>query len=238
MNPRLLLLEDDPIGAGFLREALTPTGLALDHATTLAAADRLASEDHALWLFDLNLPDGLAVDLLDALRARGLAAPAIALTADDSAATAAWLRTRGFVAVLAKPIEAGTLRAALAPHLPQPRWDEAAALAALGGRPETVARLRQLFLAELPTQAAAIEAALHAGEDDAARAQLHRLKGACGFVGAAALAQAARALSLAPADPSTRAAFVARVAELSGATPPGADAAASGPGPRGERHAG
>lgn len=219
MNPRLLLLEDDPVGAGFLREALAPLGLPVDHAATLAAAGRLAAESHALWLFDLNLPDGLAVDLLDGLRRRGLATPALALTADDSPATAAWLKARGFAAVLAKPIDAAALREAVRPHLPHPRWDDAAALSALGGKVDAVARLRQVFLAELPAQAAAIEAAIDARDEASARAQLHRLKGACGFVGAAALAQAARGLSDSPSDAGARAAFAAGVARLVAETP-------------------
>ncbi len=221
MNPRLLLLEDDPVGAGFLAEALAPLGLPVDHAPTLAAAARIAGPAHVLWLFDLNLPDGLAVDLLEPLRRRGLAAPALALTADDSPATQAWLRARGFDDVLAKPIDAGALRAAVSPWLPRPRWDEAAARAALGGKDDAVRRLRQLFLADLPGQAAAIRAALDAGDLAAVRALLHRLKGACGFVGAAALQQAVASLSAQPADDAARAAFDARIADLLAPGPEG-----------------
>ena len=220
MNARLLLLEDDPASTAFLLDALRPLGFPVDAAATVAEAAARADGRHALWLLDLNVPDGHAVDLCRTLRARGLAAPAMALTADDSPATAAWLRGHGFAGVLHKPIAAGALRAALAPRLPLPAWDEAAALAALGGQSHGLAGLRALFLADLPSQRDAVSAAFAAGDVAGAKALLHRIRGACGFVGAAALDQAARRLSAEPGDAAAHRDFEGRIDALL-ATPAG-----------------
>jgi CheY-like chemotaxis protein len=65
-----------------------------------------------------------------------------------------------------------------------PRWDDAAALAALGDT-AAVAALRALFVAELPDQDRRVAAACDAADPAAAREVLHRLKAGCAFVGAA-----------------------------------------------------
>src|SRR5690606_39416472 len=88
-----------------------------------------------------------------------------------------------------------------------PAWDDRAALAALAGNAEAMRQLRKLFLAELPDQVRQLRACLDADDIAAARAVLHRLKGSCGFVGAAALHRAARALHDNPQDPPYRPAY-------------------------------
>lgn len=216
MNARLLLLEDDPVSASFLAQALAPLGHGLDLAARVSEArDRATAGGHALWLFDRRLPDGDGGDLLRELRAAGLTTPALALSADDRDEVRAQLTAAGFDDVLAKPLAAGALRAAVARWLPPPRWDDAAATAAVG-RAHAVEALRRLFLDELPGQAAAVAAACREGDEPRARGHLHRLKASCGFVGAAALAQAVSVLSEAPCDTRGLADFQARVAELLG----------------------
>ena len=79
-----------------------------------------------------------------------------------------------------------------------PNWDDAAALAALGGEQRHVDALRRLFLEELPGQRRAVAAALAAGDVEAAGRELHRLRASCGFVGAARLAEAVHALQAQP----------------------------------------
>lgn len=215
MNPRLLLLEDDPVSASFLAQALAPLGHGLDLAARVAEArDRAAAGDHALWLFDRRLPDGDGGDLLRELRAAGLPTPALALSADDHEDVRAQLQAAGFDEVLAKPVAADALRAAVGRWLTPPCWDDAAAGAAVGGQACAVEALRRLFLDELHGQAIAVAAACRDGDDASARRHLHRLKASCGFVGAAALACAVRALSEAPGDARRLAIFEARVADL------------------------
>lgn len=214
MNPRLLLLEDDPVSAAFLRQALAALPAEVAHAGTLAAARRLADADQSLWLFDARLPDGHGGELLQELRGRGLSVPALALTAEDQPDALDRLRRSGFVRVLAKPVSAGALQAAVREWLPAPGpcWDDAMALSALGGSRQAVDALRDLFLAELPDQARDISQALAQGDQPRAQAQLHRLKASCGFVGATALLRSVQALSRRPADEDAHADFQAQIA--------------------------
>ncbi|MBB5014366.1 Hpt domain-containing response regulator [Rehaibacterium terrae] len=220
---RLLLVEDDPVSGAFLTAALEALPAIVDLATDAAQARRLARvQIHALWLIDANLPDGSGERLLADLRA-GLHADApsvpsaLALTADPFPERHASLRAAGFAKVLTKPLDGETLRTAVLAQLagdtsapPRPDggpWDEARALAAAGGRIETVLALRQLFLTELPRQRSAIRQALAAGDATTAQATLHQLKAACAFVGATRLLDAVRALHATPADDVARAAF-------------------------------
>lgn len=222
MNPRLLLLEDDPVSAAFLRQALAALPAQVEHAGTVCAARTLADAGQALWLFDARLPDGDGASLLAELRGRGLQVPAIALTAEDQLPALERLRAAGFAKVLAKPLSAEALRSAareaapgLAPGL-APAWDDAMALASLGGSLQAVRSLRELFLAELPVQAGEVSAALARGDLPRAQAQLHRLKASCGFVGAPALLLAVQALSQAPGDVAARDRFERGARALSG----------------------
>ncbi|WP_374603680.1 response regulator [Arenimonas sp.] len=198
LPPRLLLLEDDPASAAALQAGLLPLPAAVDLATNVADADALATRGtHALWLFDLQLPDGRGDELLARLRDRGLHTPALALSADPDA------MPRGFQRILAKPLALAELRAAVAALLPPeqlPPWDEVAALAAVAGQAAALQTLRHLFLEELPDQRRQVVQACRAGDEAGARAILHRLKGGCGFVGALPLLAAVRSLHAAPLD--------------------------------------
>ncbi|PRH81604.1 response regulator [Arenimonas caeni] len=207
MNPRLLLLEDDPVSAATLSAGLASLPAEVEITGTVAAArERALQGGHALWLFDLQLPDGRGEALLSALRAAGLQTPALALSADDGA------QAPGFLRVLPKPIDLASLRRAVAAVLPPdalPPWDEAAGLAAVAGQAGALAQLRRLFLDELPAQQREIRDACAAGQHEQARAVLHRLKASCGFVGALPLLDAVRALHAAPADAMALRRFVA-----------------------------
>lgn len=236
MNPRLLLLEDDAVSAAFLVQALAALPARVELAANLASARALACAGQALWLFDARLPDGHGAELLGELRRRGLGTPALALTAEDQPQALRQLREYGFLDVLTKPIRAETLRDVVARHLAPaaglprwnneavrrhlvpsaaaPRWNNEAALAALGGNRESMHSLRGLFLRELPGQGRLVHAALARGDHAAAREQLHRLKAGCGFVGAATLLAAVRALSATPADAAALKHFLACADDL------------------------
>lgn len=209
MTPRILLVEDDPTTHEFMRlalEALPATVLgARSQAQALAVAQTLD-----LCLVDANLPDGRGEELLGRLRARQPQLPALAHTADHSPARHAALCASGFAAVIIKPVSAAALGQAvrsalgLGRPLPQaavrvcsddlPVWDDASALAALGGNPAHLRSLRGLFLQELDGQAMAIATALAAGDWAGAHQQLHRLRASSGLVGAARLQAAAQTL--------------------------------------------
>lgn len=210
MNPRLLLLEDDPVSAAFLAQGLAALPADVETVATLAAA-RVAARHggHALWLFDLRLPDGQGEALLAELRAAGLHVPAIALSADPAPGLA------GFARVLAKPLGLRELLGAVRDLLPaeaQAPWDDTAGLAAVAGQAGALATLRAMFREELPGQCRAVVAACRNGDAGDARAHLHRLKAGCGFVGALPLLAAVRDLHDDPGDAAALARFQACVA--------------------------
>lgn len=80
---RLLLVEDDPTLGEGLRDFLRSEGYRVDWAQTLAGTAGLAAEPFDVWLLDWSLPDGSGVAWLAGQRARGVATPAIVLTARD-----------------------------------------------------------------------------------------------------------------------------------------------------------
>lgn len=219
--PRLLLVEDDTVSGAFLTAALGALPAQVDLAVDAAQARQLAhAHRHALWLVDANLPDASGEGLLATLRAALPAVPpALALTADAFPERHALLRAAGFVRVLVKPLDGDTLRAEVRAVLAggagsverdapdAAPWDDQRALAAAGGRRETVDALRGLFLAELPKQRTAVVRALRSNDEASARAALHQLKASCAFVGAARLLEAVRALHAAPDDGDALAAF-------------------------------
>lgn len=222
--PRLLLVEDDLVSRTFMSEALAALPARVDAAQDIMQALRLANaHQYALWLIDAHLPDGDGSECLKALRLVH-DAPALAVTAGASREELDGLCASGFLEVLLKPVSIAllqaTVRRLLGEHdvlLPEPGggklpvWDEARALAAIGGSHSALQALRKLFLDELPVLRQQLVAAQRAGDAQTMRAVLHKLKASCGFVGAARLAQAVDALTLDPmaADPLHRFDFAA-----------------------------
>ena len=210
MNPRILLVEDDPVSRAFL--AAAAEGVPARVASVATCADAVHSEREAasdLWLIDANLPDGSGASLLACLRADADATPALAHTASRDPSDHRALHAAGFAEVLVKPLSMEALQVAIrrtlgarvvvaddgSPSYAQwPAWDDAAALSALKGEQSHVAALRRLFLDELAGQLRAIDRARADGDMAAIRGVLHRMRASCGFVGAAQLGEAARQL--------------------------------------------
>jgi DNA-binding response OmpR family regulator len=230
LPPSLLLLEDDPVSAEFMRMALAALPARVEHAASLAEARARVADrggvPHALWLFDARLPDGAGAALLAELRAGGHRTPALAHTAEPRPEERAALLAAGFRDVLIKPLGVDALQAAVRRALgddttlvgeidPSPMdaqgatpiWDDAVALRALNGNAAHVTAMRGLFLQELETTAMQVSAAVTAGDAATLGEALHRLRAACGFVGAARLAAAAEALRETPTSPAAVAQF-------------------------------
>lgn len=225
---RALLAEDDPVNRAFLCEALVLLGWQVDaFESGECAADAAISAAFDVLLLDLNLPgaDGIAtlrhIRNLDSHASAD--APALALTADHSPEQHERLRRQGFDAVATKPLSVEHLAKALAgldfssdaslpavndedtaPGGTAPVWDDGPALAAVAGNSATLAALRQLMRDDLPAQRDRILAAPHSQH---ARDDLHRLRAACGFCGAAALMHAVIALERADSGPASGAAL-------------------------------
>jgi DNA-binding response OmpR family regulator len=215
---RLLLVEDDAVSAAFLSEALAALPARVDVAGSIGAAVAFAhAGTHALWLVDAHLPDGDGLDCLRALRGTGADTPALALTAGAPRAELDALCAGGYLEVLLKPVAGALLLATVrrllgreadrAAALPAggparcgklPPWEDERALAALGGNAGSLAKLRRLFLEELPAMRAQLSAAQAGGDAAAVQALVHKLRASCGFVGAARLGAAVEGLARSP----------------------------------------
>lgn len=213
---RALLVEDDQVSAAFLQAAFARVPLKVDVAHDCAQARQRASASiYDLWAVDANLPDGRGDALLRELRAGGMSTPAIAHTAAREVDEHERLLAAGFLEVLVKPLSTSEIVAAarmalgfdaqvsrgVASGRIRALWDDAAALDALLGERAHLDALRGLFRAELVTMQASARGAVDAGDDEALRSLLHRLRASCGFVGASRLGDAAA--TLAAADPRT-----------------------------------
>jgi CheY-like chemotaxis protein len=215
---KLLLVEDDDTSAAFLAQALALLPAHVDRAASIAQARELSrGTRHDLWLVDAHLPDGDGLACLRALREFGQA-PALAITAGAPVAELDALCAGGFLEVLMKPASIALLQATVRRLLgldaagardaqpiepvggKQPVWEQQRALAAIGGNAASLAKLRALFLAELPGQCEELRLAQERGDARAIAALVHKLRASCGFVGAARLAQALEVLATAPLD--------------------------------------
>ncbi len=207
--PSVLVADDDPVSLAFLTDALRRLGCAPTAAAGGAEALREASSaSFDLLLLDCRMPDLGGAALLAALREHGVAAPAMATSAELDPATNARLLDRGFVAVLEKPLTFAELERALRPYLPSSGGadapmatpptpallDDASALAALGGSRDALRGLRQLLAGELRTLREQLDGDAARREPHQLGERLHRLRASCGFCGANALAAAAAAL--------------------------------------------
>jgi chemotaxis protein CheC len=148
---RVLIVDDARVARAVLREALQAAGHEVVEAASAAAGLQAAVETRPdLITTDLLMPglDGFA--FLDTLRARGVRAPVVVVTADIQKSTREECLRRGIVAVLGKPVSSAELARAVAD--------------ALARQP----RLRSLQLSE--TQLDAIQEAINIGVGRAAAA--------------------------------------------------------------------
>jgi two-component system copper resistance phosphate regulon response regulator CusR len=82
---RVLVIEDDEAIQDFLKRGLSEAGYVADQANTARAAERLVCEqDYAAIVLDLGLPDRDGFDLMTSLRAQGVTAPMLILSARRS----------------------------------------------------------------------------------------------------------------------------------------------------------
>ena len=85
---RILLIEDDVVLGGAVRDHLAAAGHAVDWVPLLETAqDARAGTTYDLILLDLNLPDGAGLGFLKSIRRGGDSTPVIILTAMDQLTT-------------------------------------------------------------------------------------------------------------------------------------------------------
>ena len=110
---RILLVEDHGDTADVLLRILRKNGYAVEHATTVVAAQEAADQDRFdLVISDLGLPDGSGLDLMQRLRAR-YGFPAIALSGYGMDEDRAASKAAGFAEHFTKPIDPERLQTAI-----------------------------------------------------------------------------------------------------------------------------
>lgn len=196
----LLVADDNRISLDFFAAALHQLGhdcVAVDDG--LAAVESASAVAFDLLLLDACMPvmDGCTA-LARIRNGNGLsrAAVALATTADTTRERHDALIDAGFAAVLAKPTRLVELEAALRRHAPSDdAFDDARALAAVGGNAQIVTALRGLLLAELDRLPGELELASRQPEAVSLLAErMHRLQASAGFCGVTGLERAAREL--------------------------------------------
>lgn len=201
----VLVADDDPVSLRFLEIALRELGCnvtAVADGAAAIAATKAARFD--LLLLDRRMPDCGGADLLRALRDAGIAAPALATSAELDADIRAKLMAAGYADALAKPIRVDVLAHAVSAHCALAQWsvaettpaqserdtallDDASALSAVGGDITTLRALRGLLARDLDAmQATGVPTDMLALAE-----ALHRLRAACRYCGANALEQSA-----------------------------------------------
>jgi DNA-binding response OmpR family regulator len=126
---RLLVIEDDPTIAGFLRQGLEELG----YAVKLAGDGRegeveAASNEYDLIILDIMLPTQSGIDVCRHLRQRGVATPILMLTALSSTGKKVEGLEAGADDYLAKPFEFEELAARVKALLRRGQPTEASAL--------------------------------------------------------------------------------------------------------------
>ena len=112
---RILLVEDHGDTARIMKRLLSAEGHEVKVAADVATALKLAlSGPFDLLLSDLGLPDGSGLDLMRAIRAKGLNLPGIALSGYGQEQDVQQGRDAGFAAHLVKPVSLAKLDEAIA----------------------------------------------------------------------------------------------------------------------------
>jgi CheY-like chemotaxis protein len=196
-RPYVLVADDDPASRRFLGDGLRALGAQVHECDDgQVALARAAIETFDLLLLDCRMPGAGAREVLAALRAdaeaRSADALAVATSAEVSAADRQRLLAAGFSEVLLKPCQLDALRPLLtlarSSGRHAPLLDDEAGLAS-SGDVRTMQALRGLLREELATMLQELD---HLGTDVPRLIErLHRLRSACGFCGATALAQQA-----------------------------------------------
>ena len=103
---RILVVEDEPKVASFIKRGLEQAQNVVDIASTAAEADYLVSvQDYDLLILDCMLPDEDGRKLCRRLRARGVDLPVLILTAKDSTADKVLGLDSGADDYLTKPVD-------------------------------------------------------------------------------------------------------------------------------------
>jgi DNA-binding response OmpR family regulator len=116
---RILIVEDSALVTDAFSILFGETGYDVDVAATVAEAIELGTANTPdIMLLDLSLPDGSGLEVLEALRERGVPPRAtLAMTGHDDAKTRRSCLEAGCADVLLKPLPIGDLLRHIQRHL-------------------------------------------------------------------------------------------------------------------------
>lgn len=127
VGPRILVAVDDPVNSKVIGKLLLALGCLVElTANGQLALERFDQAPFDLVLLDCHMPVLDGISTAQALRARGLAIPLIALTADATDANRHNCASAGFNLFLTKPVSKQSLASALyglLPHFVPPAFD-------------------------------------------------------------------------------------------------------------------
>jgi two-component system OmpR family response regulator len=111
LRARILIVEDSPLVTEAFSILFTEAGYEVDTAATVAEAiERGISEPADLMLLDISLPDGSGLEVLDALKAKGVQPRAtLAMTGHNDSQSRRNCIEAGCAEVLVKPVPIGEL---------------------------------------------------------------------------------------------------------------------------------
>ena len=110
----LLVVDDEPAILTTLQKALTLEGYGVDVAGGVKIAEeKLKKRSYDLCLFDVMLPDGDGIDLLQRVRAAGMDAPVIMMSGHGTIDTAVRATRHGALSFLEKPLNTDALLIAI-----------------------------------------------------------------------------------------------------------------------------
>ncbi len=202
-----VLVADDSADIRRLLDAyLGQAGLEVEMAVDgREAVEKGARRRFDLILLDMQMPEIDGMGAAKALRARGVTAPIVALTANVRASDVRRYRESGCTDVLAKPIDRDAFYDVLARRL---RGDAGGSSMSIPPDLQaTLDALRMEFLAGLPAELERLGCASRSGDWPAARRVAHSLKGTAGSFGFGMLTDVAGLAELAIlADEHARAA--------------------------------
>jgi CheY-like chemotaxis protein len=121
LRGRVLLVDDEEMVRGFMRELLEGWGLEVDAARDGAEASALferAPERYDLVITDQTMPRQTGVELARALLARRAGVPVVLYSGYADAITEAQVQEAGIRALVRKPVEPAALRALVETLLP------------------------------------------------------------------------------------------------------------------------
>ncbi len=214
-SARLLLVEDNPTNQIVAIGLLNKIGYASVVVVSdgLQAVDAAADGSFAAILMDCQMPVMDGYEASRTLRARGVATPIIALTANASTSDAQECAAAGMSDYLSKPINLAALEAALERWVPQepaqadrhgapvpdaspgepdtgpPVFDRELALERLGGDASLLDAVITSFVAHAAPSVQALRESLSAGDMDTSHRHIHSMTGSAGAVGAASVRQ-------------------------------------------------